>query len=275
MDRLSKFTRRAIAAASVAALAMIVGQGRALAQPVGTDNYMVSYYDVASSTRASASGYGGPGFSGGSGDGLVRIVNPTHNSTVQKGTLCAMIYVFDDIEEEQTCCGCPVTPDGLRTLSVINNLTTNFGVNGANLVAGVIKIVTNDPNADNRLAQIPAATLQAFGVYSAGPWACDPTANPITGSITSTLFLTTSDVTGNQEGLRAWETHTETMAPVFPATQFTTSASVEEFASAPLDSTELQNLTSTCDNLVKNGSFSGTCSCGFGDSFSLKKTARN
>src|SRR5208283_4468639 len=101
---------------------------------------MTHYYDVATSTQPSASGYGGKGASGGVGDGLVRIVNVGDVAPGQNGTVCAMIYVFDDIEEMQACCGCPVTPDGLRTMSVINNLTKNFGVNRGNLNAGVIDI---------------------------------------------------------------------------------------------------------------------------------------
>jgi len=86
--------------------------------PITTGNgdvFYTSYYDVSTSIAKSAAGFGGPGSSGGAGDGTVRIVNPTSNDTIQSGTLCAMIYVFDDIEELQACCGCPVTPDGMRT----------------------------------------------------------------------------------------------------------------------------------------------------------------
>ena len=53
-----------------------------------------------------------------------------------------MIYVFDDIEEMQTCCGCPISADGMQTLSTINNLTSNFGVNKGDLSAGVIKLLS-------------------------------------------------------------------------------------------------------------------------------------
>ncbi len=57
----------------------------------------------------------------GAPDGTVRINNPGTTN----GNLCAMIYVFDNDQEMNECCGCITTPDGLRTLSVKNNLTNN------------------------------------------------------------------------------------------------------------------------------------------------------
>src|SRR5208337_2735473 len=109
-------------------------------------SFLTTYYDVASSVKTTAAGYGGSGSSGGAGDSLVRVINPMHDDTTQNGTLCAMFYVFDDNEEIQACCGCPVTPDGLRTLSVINDLTGNFGINRGDLAAGVIDLVSSSPN---------------------------------------------------------------------------------------------------------------------------------
>src|SRR5271157_4324952 len=115
-----------------------------------SDTFQTSYYDVATSALTSRAGYGGPGSSGGAGDNTVRIVNPTAaNNTSFQGTICAMIYVFDDFEEMQTCCGCPVTPDGLRTLSTVNDLTFDFGVNKGNLNAGTIEIISAQPNFIN------------------------------------------------------------------------------------------------------------------------------
>jgi len=32
-----------------------------------------------------------------------------------------MLYVFDDAEEMQACCGCPIIPDSMRTYSVFND----------------------------------------------------------------------------------------------------------------------------------------------------------
>jgi len=59
--------------------------------------------------------------------------------------LCAMIYVFDNDQQLTECCGCLLTPDGLRTLSVTHDLTSNplTSVISNN---GVIKIVSALPN---------------------------------------------------------------------------------------------------------------------------------
>jgi hypothetical protein len=54
--------------------------------------------------------------------------------------LCADIFVFDTNEEMSECCSCLETPDGLRTLSVNNDLTSR-PLTSAILPAGVIKIV--------------------------------------------------------------------------------------------------------------------------------------
>ncbi len=43
----------------------------------------------------------------------------------ETGALCANVYVFDPTEEEIACCSCPVTPNGLVSLSVKNDLISN------------------------------------------------------------------------------------------------------------------------------------------------------
>jgi hypothetical protein len=73
----------------------------------------------------------------GAPDATVRIDNPGTSG----GNLCAAIYVFDVNQEMSECCSCRVTPDGLRTLSVNTNLTSN-PLTGVVLTEGVIKIVS-------------------------------------------------------------------------------------------------------------------------------------
>lgn len=70
-------------------------------------------------------------------DATVRITNPGTAGI----SLCASIYVFDPAQEMSECCSCYVSPDGLRTLSVNNNLTSN-PLTGITLSTGVIKIVS-------------------------------------------------------------------------------------------------------------------------------------
>jgi hypothetical protein len=88
----------------------------------------------------------------GAPDATVRIDNPggaalppSADAIMGDVNLCAMIYVFDNDQQLSECCGCLVTPDGLRTLSVGHNLTNNplTGVVSNN---GVIKIVSALPN---------------------------------------------------------------------------------------------------------------------------------
>jgi hypothetical protein len=123
-----------------------------LAQVVAQDAYQVNYFSQS--------------------DGTLRVINtgqigsPIDNATNQ-GKVCADIYVFDSNQEMLACCSCPITANGLLTVSgtglLFNPLT------GIRPATGVIKIV-----ADNQPGK-----------------ACDPKTiiNPV------------------ESGLRAWETH--------------------------------------------------------------------
>jgi len=219
---------------------------------------MVHYFDVATSSSPSASGYGGNGASGGIGDASVRIVNASATAPQQRGTLCAMIYAFDDIEEMQACCGCPVTPDGLRTMSVINNITSNFGVNHGNLNAGVIEIVASQPNF---FTSIEVPLPAQIGPLGFSGWACDP----------SNRFFSAADVNGLMNpvnGLEAWEAHAESNVAVPANGSRVRGVSVNEFQYAQLDVPHLNVLENICAFLIANGSGTGSCSCGAGDDFS-------
>jgi len=82
----------------------------------------------------------------GAPDATVRLDNPgTLANEIFPLNLCAMIYVFDNDQQLTECCGCLVTPDGLRTLSVSHDLTSNplTGVVSNN---GVIKVLSAEVN---------------------------------------------------------------------------------------------------------------------------------
>jgi len=227
--------------------------------------FLISYYDVATSRSPSASGYGGNGASGGIGDGLLRIVNGGQVAPEQRGTLCALIYVFDDIEEMQACCGCPVTPDGLRTMSVINNVTKNFGVNRGNLNAGVVDIVSAEPNL---FLPSPVPLPPQIGSIGSSGWACDPS-----GQFGPTIGVTSPPElpTFVDDGLRAWMDHNEANASVPAAGGSVKGLSVSELQGSPfltLDPTHGFALIDFCLFLITNGSGTGACSCGAGDNFS-------
>jgi len=77
-------------------------------------------------------------------DGTVQLDNPGASG----GNVCAMIYVFDPDEEMSECCGCTLTPDDLRTLSVNVDLTSNpLRGHAGILTTGLIKIVASKPGS--------------------------------------------------------------------------------------------------------------------------------
>src|ERR1039458_832754 len=252
---LKRFGRLLTAAFSVVAIwslgSLWIGtQPQAFAVPAGGDpiipisgsggSYLLSYFDVATAFEPSNGGYGGPGHSGGTGDALLRIVDAGNwiDGLVGTGDLCANIYVFNDQQEMQECCSCPLTANSLTTFSVIADLTKDPANPSESLSAGVIKILGSSPT----------------------------TCTNTPGSVTAGT-LTAANLAG---GLHAWINHTETMASNqagFKPTPFgfITSTSVEEFAPSDLDSGELAYLRSGCaeiNSLTLLSEHPGICNCG-------------
>ncbi len=67
------------------------------------------------------------------GDSVINIVNDgasgaSHlagTTAAIPGTLCANVYAFDPQEEIVSCCSCPVTPNGLVSLSLQSDILSN------------------------------------------------------------------------------------------------------------------------------------------------------
>ncbi len=76
-------------------------------------------------------------------DTAVRITYPDANTI----DLCAMIYVFDQGQQMAECCGCVVSHDGLRTLSVQNDLMSN-PLTGIPSRAGNVTVIAADHNSN-------------------------------------------------------------------------------------------------------------------------------
>ena len=96
-------------------------------------------------------------------DATVRIDNPG----LTYGNLCAMIYVFDADQQLTECCGCVETHNGLRTLSVRRDLTSN-PLTGVLSSTGVIKIVSasvNNSPCDPTSNVSPRANLRAWATH--------------------------------------------------------------------------------------------------------------
>jgi hypothetical protein len=96
-----------LAATAHATLRRPAPVGAGVAASPDPSTYNVGYFDVGEPVGDNGVGVG---------DNFVRLINPT----AANGTLCAMIYVFDDDEEPGECCGCPLSPNKLLSLSVEN-----------------------------------------------------------------------------------------------------------------------------------------------------------
>jgi hypothetical protein len=218
--------------------------------------YRLTYFDVATAFVPSVGGYGGPGHSGGTGDALLHIVNDGSGGTagVASGALqipiidtsrwvCANIYVFNDVQELQECCSCPLTPNSLITFSVINDLTSNPLNQQESLSAGVIKIL--------------GSTVGGMG----------------DGCTNRPGFVTAATFSELSPGLHAWINHTETMASnqagFNPPFGFVTSTSVVSLDPAALTKAEFNELQDGCA-AINAADHTGTqsigiCKCGLGD----------
>ncbi len=86
----------------------------------------VNYFDRASAVRAGT-------------DSTIRLTNPGSAGE----SLCAMMYVFDQNQEMNECCGCSVSDSGLRTFSLTLDLTAN-PLTGKKPPNGVIKVLPSD-----------------------------------------------------------------------------------------------------------------------------------
>jgi hypothetical protein len=194
--------------------AIVLCVGTAWAQ-LPDDVFFVNYY-VGAHTGLNA-------------DGRVRLDNPGANNGAD---LCADIYVFDNSEELLECCGCNLTSDDLRVLSINNNLTSNAAIVPT---TGVIKIVSAAQNPN-------------------GKQLCDPTGG-------NTKFKWVNNIVPTPD-LRAWATHIQN--PYSGSQSRGYVYTEEEFQDATLAQTELNNLQETCFNLQNAGTGKGVCSCGTG-----------
>ena len=121
-------------------------------------------------------------------DGTVYLTNPglTAGSSAA-GKLCAMIYVFDQNQEMNECCGCSVSDSGFRSLSLLNDLTSN-PLTGTPPAAGAILMV---PSNFQQNPQCSASSLSPNGVISG--WETNVQGVPSgTPQITETNFSSAS-----------------------------------------------------------------------------------
>ena len=116
----------------------------AVTTPPPADTLKVDYF-------ANANTAGAP-------DGTVRLTNPG----TAGGNLYAAIYVFDPNQELTECCECFLSPDGLRTLSVNTDLTSN-PLTGVLLHTGLMKIVSTTGTNPSKL--YPVAAVRSWATH--------------------------------------------------------------------------------------------------------------
>ena len=112
--------------------------------PADPTDYFVTYYSNANIANAP--------------DATVRIINDGFT----EATLWADFYVFDDSEELVECCACMVTPDGLLSESVKNDLTAT-PLTGIKPTRGVIKVISS--NNDDPTAPAPMPGLREWATH--------------------------------------------------------------------------------------------------------------
>ncbi len=166
------------------------------------------------------------------GDSVVNATNTGASSTTafpnQNGSICMNVYTFSPDEQLISCCTCPITPDGLVSLSARNDLISNT------LTPGVPTSIV----------------VKLLG--STGAPACNAST---VGNGTNNLAL----------GLAAWGTTIHEL-PVTPGSPATTYGVTETaFTNATLSGAELNRITTLCGFIQTNGSGFGICkSCRFG-----------
>jgi len=132
-------------------------------------------------------------------DGTLYITNTGVTAgTSTAGNLCAMIYVFDDSQELNECCGCPVSDSGLRTLSLTYDLTANT-LTGKSPAAGEIMIISSDISANpscDASSLAPSGELVAWETNVQG-------GDPSTAAITETTYDSVPLSSANQAYLQS------------------------------------------------------------------------
>jgi hypothetical protein len=176
------------------------------------------------------------------GDAVVNITNSgARGAGLQSGTsasitgsICANVYTFSPDEQMVSCCSCPVTPNGLVSLSAQRDLISNT-LTPVVPTSIVIKLLASVPVGGSCSNSASAPGAQTSGMLAWG----------------TTVHKTNSSTT----------TTTTTGRTPVTTTTTTTSLGLGEtpFLPATLSAGELTRLTQLCSFIVANGSGFGIC----------------
>jgi len=163
------------------------------------------------------------------GDSVINITNTGANGASlfgpgfggAAGNICVNVYAFAPDEQLISCCSCLVTPDGLVSLSVVNDLISNT-LTGVRPSSVVVKLIS---------------TLAGTG--GSGTSCTNSAANAIT----------TANLVG---GLAAWGTTIHASPTGFATTE-------TAFTPSTLSAGELASVANRCTNIIGNGTGFGIC----------------
>jgi hypothetical protein len=165
---------------------------------------------------------------GGNGDNIIRLINPNGSPSPAAGggtevPVCANIYVFDDDQEMDACCSCPISSAGLLTLSVKSNLLSNLVIQG-----------NPDEGKQGALAIVATAETTSCDATNFG----SPGTDNLLGSITHNSAVA-NNTGGSTTGL----------------------TEIGLFDDAGGDQVNLTYLQAECAVLIGNASNAGRCTC--------------
>ena len=167
-----------------------------------------------------------------SGDSVINLTNTGANGASltgpgfggATGNICANVYAFSPDEQLVSCCSCLITPNGLVSLSVNNDLVSNT-LTGVRPNSIVVKVVnTGATGAFNSTSCTNSAAMAGQAAF------------PLAG------------------GFQAFGTtvHAGAAAGSFGITE-------TPFLRSTLSPTELASITSRCTNIIGDGSSFGIC----------------
>ena len=167
------------------------------------------------------------------GDSVINITNTGANGAAingpgfggAAGNICVNVYAFSPDEQLISCCSCLITPNGLVSLSVNQDLVSNT-LTGVRPNSIVVKLVNT-----------------TAGVAPAAGTSC-----------TNSAALAGGAAFPIQPGMLAWGTtvHAAAAAGTFATTE-------TAFIPATLSAGELASITGRCTSIIGNGSTFGIC----------------
>jgi len=162
------------------------------------------------------------------GDSVINITNTGANGASlfgpgfggAAGNICVNVYAFAPDEQLISCCSCLVTPDGLVSLSVVNDLISNT-LTGVRPSSVVVKLIS---------------TLAGTGGTGTSCTNSATAVNPANLAI----------------GLAAWGTTIHASPTGFATTE-------TAFTPSTLSVGEIDSVTNRCRNILGNGTGFGVC----------------